>query len=98
MRHPTTGTLLRDTFWDVVPQLDAEGFVFTSLSRYDPTRMEGLTPAGKAFTLLMQDRTITMTIAGRTKTLTRETPQWEDGDLTIQAFRDVYGMFPRSQQ
>ena len=91
-------TLLLDTFWDHVPQLQSEGWVLTDMSRYDPTRIVGITPTGKAFTATLVDNLVTVTVAGRERTTTRDRAVWEPGDATVAAFRETYEKLPVSQR
>ena len=92
-------TLLLDTFTDEVrARLTANGWVITDYSRYDPTHIVGLTPTGRAFTFDASGNTVTVTIAGRTRTATRTKDQWERGDLVVTALTDLRSLLPVNQQ
>lgn len=92
-------TLLRDIFYEQAQtRLEATGWVFTLVQRYDPTRIEGLTPTGRAFTATFVDSTITVAVAGRVRTITRIRALWEPGDATVQALLDAWNLLPVSQR
>lgn len=88
-----------DSFPDLLPQLLAQGWTIDTMLRYLPvTSLTGLTPTGKAYSVTMQDTTITVVVAGRTKTLTRTKDQWVPGDKALQAIIDCYNQFPANQK
>jgi hypothetical protein len=92
-------TLLVDTFWEqAATVLAAEGWFITDGSRYDPTILNGLTPTGKAFSVTLAGDTVTVTVAGRVRTLTRTRVEWEAGELTVAAIRDAYRLLPANQR
>jgi hypothetical protein len=92
-------TLQIDTFWEQFQSvLAAQGWSLLVASRYDPTHVEGFTPTGKAFVLDANNTVITLTIAGRVRTVNRAKALWESGDATIQALLDAWNAFPVSQQ
>jgi hypothetical protein len=91
-------TLMIDTFSDQCRAFAAEGWVFTAFTRYDPTHISGTTPTGRVFTLDCVDGTVTLTIAGFTRSVTRARSLWEDGTLTGQVIRDAYALFPANRK
>ena len=67
---------------ETLPRLQAAGWSFTTLNRYDPTHFTGFTPTGKAFAfdaVSADDGSITgtLTIAGRTHTFRQATATWD---------------------
>lgn len=87
--------LLRDTFSEItVPQLEADGWVITNFTRYDPTHVEGVTPNGRAFTADLIGDQVTITIVGRTATRTIPKATWESGEGTRSALVSVRGDLP----
>jgi len=92
-------TLLVDTFWEQVQaRLTPVGWVITEGSRYDPTHIVGVTPSGRAFTLDCVDGTVTITIAGRTRSLTLARTAWEPGDATVDAMIAARDLLPANQR
>jgi hypothetical protein len=92
-----------DDFWSArVPALEAQGWLFTTGSRYDPTHLEGVTPGGRSFTADMTGNadgsvTATLVVAGRTKQVSVSAGKWDGGtckDLLTQAWLS----FPASQR
>lgn len=78
--------------------LVAAGWVFTEVSRYDPTVIVGLTPSGKAFNALLSGTTVSLTIAGNTRTLTVAKLSWLDGADTRTALQNLRASFPGNQR
>jgi hypothetical protein len=79
--------------------LEAEGWDFTEIRRYDPTFVAGTTPTGRAFTVSFVGDQVTVTVANRSRTLNRLKSQWlDDGPATIQALRDARNLLPASQR
>lgn len=87
-----------DDFYDNLPLLTAAGWTITEIVRYDPTRLAGLTPSGKAFSVDMVDGVITVTIAGNARTINRAKTAWLDGPGTRQALLDARAAFPANQR
>ena len=91
--------LLVDTFWDEAQRrLTAAGWVIVDGSRYDPTVINGITPSGRAFTFTASGDTLTLTIAGRTRSITRSRDLWEPGDATASALEEARERFPTAQR
>ena len=92
-------TLLVDTFWtEAQARLVPAGWVIVDGSRYDPTVINGVTPSGKSFTFTCVGGTVTLIIAGRTKTITRSRDLWEPGDATVDAMIEARNLLPVKQQ
>ena len=92
-------TLLVDTFWrDFQSLLEPAGWVLTGGSRYDPTHLTGVTPSGRAFTFDAIDGTITITIAGRTRSIARARSVWESGGATVDAMVAARNLLPVNQR
>ena len=92
-------SLQRDNFWEEFERvLIPKGWVLVDGTRYDPTVINGVTPGGRSFTLVAQDDTITLTVAGRTRTVTRIKEQWEDGSLTVAAMEEALNLLPANQR
>lgn len=88
-----------DTFWEQFQSvLVAQGWSLLVANRYDPTHVEGFTPTGRSFVLDADNNTITLTIAGRVRTINRSKDLWENGDATIQTLLDAWNAFPAGQQ
>lgn len=90
--------LLVDEWAAAQVALVALGWVFTTVSRYDPTSLVGITPSGKAFTATLAGTTATLTIAGNTQSLTVAKLLWLDGPGSSQALRDLRAAFPAAQR
>jgi len=92
-------TLLVDTFWtEAAERLTANGWVIVDGSRYDPTVINGITPSGRAFTFTAQGDTVTITVAGRSRSITRSRTLWEPGDQTVTAMVEARNLLPASQR
>ena len=92
-------TLLVDTFWtEAQSRLEANGWVIVDGSRYDPTVINGVTPSGRSFTFRCEGNTITITIAGRVRTITRSRDLWEPGDATVTAMIEARNLLPSNQR
>lgn len=92
-------TLLVDTFWtEAQTRLVANGWTIVTGSRYDPTHIEGVTPSGRSFTFDCVGNTITITIAGRVRTITRSRDLWEPGDATVSAMIEARNLLPVNQR
>jgi hypothetical protein len=90
-------TLLVDTFWDEFTRVAVPlGWVLVEGSRYDPTHITLVTPTGKSASIDMVENAVTITVAGRSRTLNRNRSQWEDGALSVQALLDAYANLPPS--
>lgn len=86
--------LLVDTFWDEAQRrLVPAGWVIVDGSRYDPTVINGVTPSGKSFTFECREGVVTVTVAGRSRTLARS-----PGESSVQALLDAYEALPRNQR
>lgn len=91
--------LTEDTFYtEASTRLTATGWVFTDVSRYDPTSISGITPSGRAFSISLINSTITLTVAGRTRTITRAKAAWEAGDQTVDALLEAWQLLPVNQR
>ena len=90
--------LLYDNFADNLGALTASGWVITEYGRYDPTYVVGLTPTGKTFRLDCVGNTITVTVATRTRTLTRAKDSWMQGADTVAAWLAAYNALPVNQR
>lgn len=91
--------LLVDTFWEQAQaRLVANGWTIVDGSRYDPTIINGVTPSGRSFTFECRDNTITITIAGRVRTITRSRDLWEPGDATVTAMIEARNLLPSNQR
>lgn len=82
----------------VQEQLANEGWLIESANRYELTTMAGTMPSGKTFTLRMEGVSCSLTIAGRTKTLTRLPDAWVPAVATLQTIRDLVAAFPANQR
>ena len=78
--------------------LHTAGWVVESYSRYDPTVIVGLTPTGKVFNARLDGDTVSLTIAGNTRTRTVPKATWLPGNATVQALLGVLGDFPAPQR
>lgn len=91
--------LLVDTFYtEANPRLIAAGWVFTDVSRYDPTSIVGVTPSGKAFSFLAAGNNVSITVAGNTRNATVSKALWEPGDATVTRFLQVWNALPPGQR
>lgn len=78
--------------------LEADGWIIAEYSRYDPTHVVGLTPNGRAFTLDCVGDTITVTVAGRTRTLTVAKANWLQGMATRTRLLEAWQQLPANQR
>jgi hypothetical protein len=90
--------LLRDVFDEQLPALEAAGWVIESYTRYQVTHVEGFTPSGKAFTLHAEGSVVTITVAGRTKTLNVAQSSWEPAAGLVAAWTAAHRLFPVNQR
>lgn len=91
-------SLLFDDFDQRLGPLVAAGWVILDVHRYDPTRISGLTPTGKTFTIDMTGSTVTFTIAGNTRTRTVPKATWEPAAGCVDAWTAGYAAFPAGQR
>jgi hypothetical protein len=92
-------TLLVDTFWEQAQaRLVSAGWVIVDGSRYDPTIINGVTPTGRSFTFRCEGGIITITIAGRVRTIERSRDLWEPGDATVDAMIAARNLLPVNQR
>ena len=92
-------TLLIDTFWtEMDARLGATGWVITDASRYDPTTLSGLTPTGRVFSASLVEGTVTITVAGRVRTVTRAKAVLEPGDATVDVLLQAWQLLPLNQR
>ena len=90
--------LLIDDWSDAYDLLVASGWIITEYSRYDPTHVVGLTPNGRAFTLDCVENTVTITVAGRTRTITIAKENWLQGMATRSRLLEAWQQLPVSQR
>jgi hypothetical protein len=91
--------VLIDRFCSLIPQLEATGWDFTEIRRYDPTFVAGTTPTGRQFTATLEGDVVIIVVGGRTRTLNRLKSQWlDDGPATIQAIVDARNLLPANQR
>lgn len=104
---PTTGVKIDeqgnhyleiDDFMDKISDLVANGWIFTNISRYDPTVIVGITPSGKAFNVTLSGTTVTLVIAGNTKVINVAKANWLHGQGTIDALVNARSAFPAGQR
>lgn len=90
--------MLRDDFAERLAALTAAGWIVTDYARYDPTHVVGLTPSGKTFTLHAEAGTVTIDVAGRTKTVNVAKATWEPAEGLIQAWLSAHQALPVNQR
>lgn len=87
-----------DNFADQLPTLISQGWVITEYGRYDPTYVVGLTPSGRSFRLDCAGNVVTITVAGRTRTVNIAKDSWMQGNDTVARWLQAWQALPANQR
>jgi hypothetical protein len=92
--------LLVDTFWtEIQERLVPAGWVITEGSRYDPTHILFITPSGRAGSLDIVDGVITVTVAGRSRSINiADRADWEPGGKSVDLLLAAHQLLPVNQR